>query len=152
MNDNISPAHYQQGGIETIDFMKAKLSEEELRGYLKANVLKYITREGMKNGLEDLKKAQWYLDYLIALAENKPFKSRSDIDSILEKHDALETGLQDLHEHFAKKMGLPASLVRPSEAVVIPRQFLFGPNDLERRTDLEKFVEGVLTHGGHRSN
>lgn len=52
------PPHYKQGGIETIDFIEAK----EL-GYNLGNVVKYITRADHKgNKLEDLKKAQWYLN------------------------------------------------------------------------------------------
>lgn len=63
--DNINPDHYKVGGIETIDFMKAKLSTEGFKGYLAGNVIKYITRYEHKNGLEDLKKSQWYIDRLI---------------------------------------------------------------------------------------
>ena len=51
------PAHYLAGGIETIDFIEAKKL-----GYNLGNVVKYITRSGLKgNQLEDLRKAQWYL-------------------------------------------------------------------------------------------
>jgi hypothetical protein len=51
------PAHYTAGGIETIDFIEAKRL-----GYNLGNVVKYITRSGLKgNQLEDLRKAQWYL-------------------------------------------------------------------------------------------
>lgn len=51
------PAHYTTGGIETIDFIEAKKL-----GYNLGNVVKYITRSGLKgNQLEDLRKAQWYL-------------------------------------------------------------------------------------------
>lgn len=51
------PAHYKVGGIETIDFIEAK----ELN-YNLGNVVKYITRADHKgNKLEDLRKAQWYL-------------------------------------------------------------------------------------------
>ena len=57
------PAHYQEGGIETIEFIKAKLSPEEFRGYIKGNVLKYLSREKSKGGDEDLRKAAWYLLY-----------------------------------------------------------------------------------------
>lgn len=64
-NDNINPNHYVFGGIETIEYLKAKLTPEEYRGFLKGNVLKYISRESEKNGLEDLKKAKWYLDKMI---------------------------------------------------------------------------------------
>lgn len=51
--------------IETFDFIKAKCSTRELIGFCKGNIIKYITRENHKNGIEDLKKAQWYLDKLI---------------------------------------------------------------------------------------
>lgn len=64
-SDNVNPQHYKVGGIETIDFMKAKLSADGFKGYLAGNVMKYITRYEHKNGLEDLKKANWYLVRLI---------------------------------------------------------------------------------------
>lgn len=52
-----NPAHYTAGGIETIDFIEAKKL-----GYNLGNVVKYITRAGLKsNQIEDLRKAQWYL-------------------------------------------------------------------------------------------
>lgn len=65
MSDNINPDHYKVGGIETIDYMQAKLSPEGFRGYLAGNVIKYISRYEHKNGLEDLRKAKWYLERLI---------------------------------------------------------------------------------------
>ena len=61
-----SPSHYTDGGIEVIDFMKAKFSDEEFAGYCKLNALKYICRSGKKNDEEeDLKKARWYLHFLL---------------------------------------------------------------------------------------
>lgn len=52
------PAHYKTGGIETIDFIEAKSLSYNL-----GNVVKYITRADYKgNKIEDLKKAQWYLN------------------------------------------------------------------------------------------
>lgn len=54
-----NPAHYTDGGIETIDFIEAKRL-----GYHLGNVVKYISRaskKGTNTGLEDLRKAQWYL-------------------------------------------------------------------------------------------
>lgn len=68
--DNVnSPKHYTQGGIETIDFIKAKLGVEGTIAYCMGNVIKYTTRWKDKGGLEDLKKAQWYLKYAIELKE-----------------------------------------------------------------------------------
>lgn len=64
------PDHYTAGGIETIDFIQAKLSPEAFEGYLAGNILKYITRYNHKNGVEDLKKAQWYLNKLVGVKDN----------------------------------------------------------------------------------
>ena len=55
------PPHYKTGGVETIDFIEAK----DL-GYHLGNVIKYVSRAKHKgNELEDLKKAQWYLERAI---------------------------------------------------------------------------------------
>jgi hypothetical protein len=61
--DNVNhPAHYKSGGIETIDFIEAKKLDYHL-----GNVVKYITRSNLKgNKLEDLQKAQWYLNRAIS--------------------------------------------------------------------------------------
>lgn len=67
--DNINPSHYKTGGIETIDYIKAKLTEEEYKGYLKGNIIKYISRAEQKNGAEDYKKAQWYTNRLVEVTE-----------------------------------------------------------------------------------
>lgn len=84
MNDNVnSPKHYTTGGIECIDYIQDKLTEEEFRGYIKGNVLKYITRERHKNGNEDLKKAKWYLDRLIEIIEQNT--SNEETKKIMQK-------------------------------------------------------------------
>ena len=64
--DNVNhPEHYKTGGIETIDFIEAKSL-----GYHLGNVVKYVTRADHKgNRLEDLKKAQWYLNRAISKIE-----------------------------------------------------------------------------------
>jgi hypothetical protein len=55
------PPHYKIGGIETIDVIKAKLTPEEFRGYLKGNVVKYLTRIGYKDDAgKDVDKMVWY--------------------------------------------------------------------------------------------
>lgn len=71
-NDAVNhPAHYNSGKIEVITIQEDQLSAEEYRGYIKGQVIKYITRERHKNGLEDLKKARWYLDRLIKKLESE---------------------------------------------------------------------------------
>lgn len=72
VSDNVNhPAHYQsKSGLETIDIIKA--CTENLGGfeaYATGNVLKYMSRWKKKNGLEDLKKARWYLNHLIEFLE-----------------------------------------------------------------------------------
>ncbi|KAA9534572.1 hypothetical protein DCK33_08225 [Listeria monocytogenes] len=62
--DNINhPTHYNQGGIETLDYIKAKTPHYE--SYAIGNIIKYVSRYQHKNGLEDLKKAQFYLNDLV---------------------------------------------------------------------------------------
>ena len=61
-----SPEHYKTGGsIECIEYIKDFLTEEEFIGYLRGNVAKYMHRWRYKNGLEDLKKAQVYLKWIV---------------------------------------------------------------------------------------
>jgi hypothetical protein len=62
--DPINPSHYKNA-IETIDAIEASMTPEAFKGYLKGNVIKYVTRYEKKNGLEDLNKANWYLSKLI---------------------------------------------------------------------------------------
>lgn len=63
--DNVnSPKHYLKGGLECIQIIKAQLTPEQYKGYLYGNVLKYMWRWTEKNGLEDLRKAAKYLEWL----------------------------------------------------------------------------------------
>lgn len=63
--DKINPDHYKTGGIETIDYIEAKLTGEQFKGYLVGNVIKYLSRFEHKAGEEDLQKARWYLNRLL---------------------------------------------------------------------------------------
>lgn len=64
------PKHYTQGKIECIDAIEAAVSElSGLDAVCTANVIKYVWRWKHKNGLIDLRKAQWYLEKLINLQE-----------------------------------------------------------------------------------
>lgn len=66
-----TPHHYKIGGIETLDYIKAKLTPVEYAGFLKGNILKYISRAGYKEDeVKDLNKAQVYLGILIAEKES----------------------------------------------------------------------------------
>ena len=68
--DNVNhPSHYTDGAIECIEAIEAQLTNEEFRGYMKGNIVKYIWRERFKGNTESLKKARWYLDRLIEFDE-----------------------------------------------------------------------------------
>ena len=71
------PAHYTRGGIECLDAIEASLTPEQYRGYLKGNIIKYLWRYEWKNGLEDVEKAQFYLNRLLA-SLMKETKEKSD--------------------------------------------------------------------------
>lgn len=66
-----SPPHYGQGRIECIEYIKDFLSDDEYTGYLRGNIAKYLHRWRYKNGVEDLKKARWYLEALIQQQSRK---------------------------------------------------------------------------------
>ena len=63
------PSHYNQYGIEAIDAIRASLGPEGFRAYCKGNCIKYLWRYEYKNGLEDLKKAQVYLNWMVESKE-----------------------------------------------------------------------------------
>ena len=59
-----SPPHYNQAGIECIDAIRAATGDG-YEYYLQGNIIKYLWRYRYKNGVQDLEKAQWYLQKLI---------------------------------------------------------------------------------------
>ena len=62
--DNVNPSHYKQGDIECIDAIRASMTLDEFCAYCKGNIIKYVWREKMKGGAEDLKKAAVYIKFL----------------------------------------------------------------------------------------
>lgn len=68
--DNINhPAHYTIGKVEVIDYIQDKMTPEMFEGFCVGNAMKYLSRYRLKGGLEDLKKAEWYLNRLIKMME-----------------------------------------------------------------------------------
>jgi hypothetical protein len=63
--------HYKIGGIETLDFLRAKLTKEQYKGYLIGNVVKYLSRhEHKSDAIGDIEKAIDYLSmYYMELKE-----------------------------------------------------------------------------------
>ncbi len=71
--DPVNPSHYKQLPAETIDIIEAAIAKapNNKAAGLHWQVLKYVLRCWFKNGIEDLKKARWYLDRLIQEEETK---------------------------------------------------------------------------------
>jgi hypothetical protein len=66
MKDNINPSHYKQGEVECIDALKAAtVNKIGIEAVCVANVIKYLWRFEYKGGIDDVRKAQWYLNRLI---------------------------------------------------------------------------------------
>lgn len=65
--DAIRPKHYEQGKFTCFDEMKALFGVEALKHFCMLNVYKYRYRANAKNGDEDIKKAEFYMDYLVKL-------------------------------------------------------------------------------------
>ncbi len=77
MADNVNhPNHYTAGKFEVIDILQDALSHEEFHGFCLGNVLKYVLRHKHKNGIEDLKKASWYLAKDIKSREEETHENR----------------------------------------------------------------------------
>jgi len=70
--DNVNaPSHYLHGKKETIDVINDCMTSDEFHGYLKGNILKYVSRYKFKGEpIEDLHKAQWYLNRLVKEVNN----------------------------------------------------------------------------------
>lgn len=79
--DNVkNPPHYAAYKIQPIEFIKSVLTPEEFTGYCKGNILKYVSRERLKNGKEDLEKARQYLSFAI---KNYPEETKETIEFLI---------------------------------------------------------------------
>ena len=70
-----SPEHYTSGKFECIDVMEDVFGEEAVKDFCICNAFKYLYRFKKKNGVEDIKKARWYIDHYIKIEgrEDEPF-------------------------------------------------------------------------------
>lgn len=76
MADNVNhPAHYETGKFECIGVMAETQGVEATMDFCVCNALKYIYRHRNKNGVEDIKKADWYLKKYLELAESEEGKA-----------------------------------------------------------------------------
>jgi len=77
--DSINPAHYQQGAIQCIEAIEsATIGKSGIEAVCVANIIRYLWRFELKGGLEDVKKAQWYLSHLVAHLEEREEPEEED--------------------------------------------------------------------------
>ena len=70
MSDPVNhPDHYKNGEIECIDAIRSALGPDGFQSYCIGNILKYVWRHRHKNGVQDLKKAQVYMNWLLESSE-----------------------------------------------------------------------------------
>jgi hypothetical protein len=83
-HDPVNPTHYaiDEGVIECIDYIESHAFD-----FLEGNVIKYVTRYQHKNGVEDLKKARWYLNRLIQRYESRSTHDQKIYESVLNCND-----------------------------------------------------------------
>lgn len=75
--DNINPDYYKKGGVECIDALEAAtIGKTGIEAVYTANIIKYLWRYEDKGKLEDVKKAQWYLNRLANFLESKNDKTK----------------------------------------------------------------------------
>ncbi len=80
-----NPKHYNEGGIECIDALRASMSHEEYKGYLKGCAFKYLWRYRYKgHPIEDLQKSIWYSQRLTMLLQEE--KIEDDADTRMEAY------------------------------------------------------------------
>lgn len=113
MNDCVNhPSHYETGKFECIEVMEETQGVEAVKNFCICNAFKYLYRHANKNGLEDIKKARWYLDKYIELSERGEIdvihttpvddlqRQAESIESKVTKLNAIYEDYEDLMEDY----------------------------------------------------
>jgi hypothetical protein len=73
------PPHYESGKFECIDVMRETQGDEAVQDFCICNAQKYIYRHRNKNGVEDIRKAKWYIDKYLEIEEEKDARGNTTI-------------------------------------------------------------------------
>lgn len=136
MTDAIfNPKHYMQGSHECIDEIKAMLSPEEFKGFLKGNIIKYRYRANLKNGKEDLAKADNYAYYLM----HGCFKKVKDNDSVSDNSN--NDSMPDVLGYIIGSSGKLLSNLEKAEQMLKDLKFIdtYKGKKIENDKDLMAF-------------
>lgn len=83
MPDNVNhPSHYETGKYECIDVMIETHGIEAVKNFCICNAFKYLYRHENKNGVEDVRKAKWYLDKYLELVESEKEKLKKSFENL----------------------------------------------------------------------
>lgn len=82
--DPVNPNHYKQGPLECIDVMRLIFGDVSVAEFCRINAFKYIWRHKEKNGIEDLNKAEWYMNKAMELDECL-FSQEDLLENLIEK-------------------------------------------------------------------
>ena len=74
------PSHYCTGKYECIEVMTEVFGKEAVQAFCRCNAFKYLYRSDRKNGIEDIKKARWYINKFIDLEEE--LKNEKDTNTV----------------------------------------------------------------------
>lgn len=104
MSDVSKQKHYTAHGIQPVEYtVKNNLN------FLEGNVIKYVTRHRLKNGLEDLEKAKVYLNWLIEVEKgNTDFLHEDPSDEARLTHS--EKGTPNLYDKLVDNRGLTVDI------------------------------------------
>lgn len=116
MTDAVNhPSHYETNGIECFDAMVASQGVEAAKNFCACNAFKYIWRYSHKNGIEDLKKANWYINKRIELGQEKPQSQKSVSLKDVPSYTWNESKRSDIFICWKCKTGLDFALIDSAE-------------------------------------
>ena len=97
--DNINPDHYKSStSLECIEAMEVIFGSEALVNFCLCNAWKYIWRWKNKNGSEDLKKAEWYVNKALNLLSTvKSYDTTNDIGLAVRMYDYITRWSEEIH-------------------------------------------------------
>jgi len=131
MSDNVNHPEHYSGKKECIDVMLETQGKEAVKGFCVCNAIKYLYRQRQKGGLEDIKKAVWYLNKYIELCnENKDIKNSSPFS--IEHNDLRFMSDEEIKKEMDK---IPESIRKRLKEVEEPdgrKLYFCVPNPMEQ--------------------
>lgn len=105
--DNVNPSHYKGCSLECIEVMRLTFGKQATYDFCLCNAFKYMWRYKNKNGIEDLEKAKWYLDYVTHDVEAIEDRELDEIDrKAANKCEDLRQLLINLNDKISNGGGL----------------------------------------------